>query len=108
MEHGIRFEEGLSFGEDRLFNYEYLPHCGRIETTDLCMFRYIQRKEDSASKRIFPDHEAMILRLHRAKMDCILGLSKGTSAEEREAFLQDDLAMERKRLRQLGIEPVMI
>lgn len=84
--HGIHFEEGLSFGEDRLFVFEYLRYCARIETTGMILFRYMQRNPDSASKRPFPDQENILLRLHRAKVDCFLSLSKGTSKEERDCF----------------------
>ena len=90
-DHNVRFEEGLSFGEDRLFNYEYLRHCECIETSSMIMFLYMQRKADSASKRKFPNQEETLLRLHRAKMDCFLTLSKGTTKEEKDDFVKRDL-----------------
>jgi len=97
-EYGIRFERGLSFGEDRLFNFEYLRHCGRIETSHMIMFRYIHRNADSASYKKFPDQEKTVLRLHRAKMDCFLNLSKGTTEEEKNSFIRYDRETERTRL----------
>ena len=53
-EHGIRFVDGMSFGEDRLFNYDYLMHTGRIITSQIRMFRYMQRNPNSESKKSFP------------------------------------------------------
>ena len=69
-EHAIRFREGLSFGEDRLFNYEYLKTCGSVITSSIRMFLYMQRSPDSASKRSFPNYFQTIMMLHDAKMDC--------------------------------------
>lgn len=48
--------QGLSFGEDRLFNYEYLRFCRSVITSSVRMFRYMQRNPESASKRSFPDY----------------------------------------------------
>lgn len=97
-EHGIRFRAGLEFGEDRLFNYDYLQYTGRVVTTPVRMFRYMQRNPDSASKRSFPDYFNTIMMLHEAKMDCFLGLSEGTTEEEKKAFEEYDLKTEMERM----------
>ena len=52
--NSIRFREGLSFGEDRLFNYSYLRCCHNVITSSVRMFRYMQRNPESASKRSYP------------------------------------------------------
>ena len=96
--HGIRFRDGMSFGEDRLFNYDYLMRCGRIATSSVRMFRYMQRNPDSASKRHYPDYFNTIMMLHRAKMECFLTLSKGTTGAEKRAFTGYDLSTEVSRL----------
>ena len=96
--HNIRFKEGLEFGEDRLFNYDYLPIAGRIVTSSVRMFRYMQRNPESASKRTFPDYFNTIMKLHEAKMDCFLNLSNGTSRVEKRAFIGYDLSTEMGRM----------
>ena len=96
--HGIRFRDGMPFGEDRLFNYDYLMHCGQVRTSSLRMFRYIQRNPDSASKRSYPDYFNTIMTLHKAKMDCFLSLSKGTTLSEKRAFTGYDLSTEVSRM----------
>ena len=96
--HGIRFRDGMPFGEDRLFNYDYLMHCGQVRTSSLRMFRYIQRNPDSASNRSYPDYFNTILALHKAKMDCFLSLSKGTTLSEKRAFTGYDLSKEVSRM----------
>lgn len=94
----IRFRNGLEFGEDRLFNYDYLRHTAGVATSSVCMFRYMQRNPDSASKRSHPDYYNTIMMLHQAKMDCFLTLSQGTTEEEKKAFEEYDLAEEKKRM----------
>ena len=95
---GIRFRKDLSFGEDRLFNYDYMMHCGRIATSSVRMFRYMQRNPESASKRSFPDYFDTIMMLHRAKMECFLNLSEGTTKTEKRAFAGYDLSTETGRM----------
>ena len=97
-EYGIRFREGLSFGEDRLFNYEYLKCCGSVITSSVRMFRYMQRNPESASKRSFPDYFNTIMMLHNAKMDCFLKLSGGTTGAEKRSFAGYDLSTEMSRM----------
>ena len=95
----ICFEEGVAFGEDRLFNYRYLIECGKLEdtgvvTSSLTMLRYIERKQESMSTKPIPDYHRQIIRLHREKMNCFLGLSRGTTEEERQDFEEYDLSKE--------------
>ena len=94
----IRFREDLAFGEDRLFNYCYLKHCGRIVSSSRKMVDYMQRNADSQSKKSFPKYYETILMLNGAKMDCFLHLSKGTSLEEKADFVGYDLSTEIKRM----------
>lgn len=96
--NGIRFMEGLSFGEDRLFNYDYLRFCRGVTTSSVRMFRYMQRNPESASKRTFPDYFNTIMMLHKAKMDCFLELSRGTTGAEKRAFVGYDLSTEMSRM----------
>ena len=90
-EQGLRFDETLSFGEDRLFNYEYLPYCGRIITSSLVMLDYIQRSTESMSGRHIPHYYTGARKLHDAKVQCFLNLSKGTDEQERRDFIAFDL-----------------
>ena len=38
--HNIEFGNGLSFGEDRLFNYDYITVAGRIKTISDALYNY--------------------------------------------------------------------
>ena len=89
---GIRFEESVEFGEDRLFNFRFIGKCGRIATSPDCMFDYICRGGDSMSTRRLPDFSRKLMRLHDAKMKTFLGLAETVSDEQRRAFVQYDLS----------------
>ena len=112
IENGrIRFEEGISFGEDRLFNYRYLSECGRVGEADtdatdvgtagtgvitspMIMLRYLQRSEASMSTGPVSRSREQLMRLHREKMNCFLGLSRGTTEKERQDFENYDFKKE--------------
>ncbi len=93
-ESGLFFDENIGFGEDRLFNFRYLKRSDRIVTSSLIMLRYIQRYAESMSARYVPDYLGRIIMLHKAKTDCVLALSKGTSPDERRDFVACDLCRE--------------
>ncbi len=90
----IRFREDLCFGEDRIFNFDYLGKCGRIATSSAVMLSYIQRSEMSMSNRHFPGYYPTIAYLHQAKIRCILGLARDVSAAEKTEFILHDSQME--------------
>lgn len=94
-EHRLRFDEGMDFGEDRMFNFRYLSNCrGRIVTSSLIMLRYIQRSTDSMSSKHIPRYFSCVRNLHEAKMDCFLSLSTGTTEGEKRDFLAYDILRE--------------
>ena len=90
----LRFDENITFGEDRLFNFRYLSECRRIITSGQMLYQYIQRSADSLSAAYVPDYFGKILALHEAKVQCFSALSKGTTLEERRAFAAKDIASE--------------
>ncbi|MER2024888.1 MAG: glycosyltransferase [Eubacteriales bacterium] len=97
-EQHLRFDEGMSFGEDRMFNFRFLSCCrGRILTSALIMFHYIQRSVGSMSSKHIPGYFSCVSRLHEAKMDCILPLSTGTTEEEKLDFIAYDVSREIER-----------
>ncbi len=86
----IRFDTDVEFGEDRLFNYSFIKKAGLIFTSETIMFNYMQRSLDSMSSKHYSGFFGTLLRLHEEKMKCFLILSKGTSREERERFVNLD------------------
>ena len=90
----IRFAEGLSFGEDRIFNYQFLPACQSVVTSSSIMLEYMQKSLTSLSSRHIPFYFDQVMKLHEAKMECFLPLSKGTSEEEKKEFAAYDIETE--------------
>ena len=107
IEHlDLRFGEGISFGEDRLFNYSYLTGCGPVTTSSEIMLLYIQRSPGSMSGRHIPRYFRQAMALHQAKTSCFLSLSTGTTEEERRIFAARDLAGEiRRAVERFGDHP---
>ena len=93
-ENNILFDLDVIYGEDRLFNYDYLKCCGSIVTSSLIMLEYIMRSLDSMSSRHIPGYFEQIMKLHEAKMDVFLSSSEGTTAVERKDFVAYDLTRE--------------
>lgn len=98
---GIRFEEGLEFGEDRLFNFTFLKACAKNEGDNPCvitstqiMLRYIQRSDQSMSSRHIPGYFDCVMRLHQEKMDCFLELAETATPEEKMEFEAYDVSRE--------------
>ena len=91
---GLRFDEEVDFGEDRLFNYAFIRGCGRIETSSIVMLSYLQRSADSLSSRHVDRFYERIMSLHEAKMACFLNLSKGTTEYEKADFRAYDVSRE--------------
>ena len=91
---GLRFDESIDYGEDRLFNYNYLAACGSITTSPLVMLKYIQRNRESMSERYIPHYFEKVMELHKEKMRCFLSLSANTSHQEQIDFVTYDLLRE--------------
>ena len=90
----IRFQENLCFGEDRIFNYDYLEKCGRIVSSSEIMLAYIQRSRSSMSNRHLPDFYRTIMYLHHVKMRRILGLARHVSNAEKADYIMYDITNE--------------
>ena len=81
-----------------MFNFDYLRVCGSILTSEIRMFRYMQRNADSASRKVFPDYYNTIKKLHEAKVDCFTSLSNHTTEQEKADFISGSWAAERERM----------
>ncbi|MBR0325530.1 MAG: glycosyltransferase family 2 protein [Selenomonadales bacterium] len=90
--HGIRFDEAVRFGEDRLFNYEVLRVADRISTLSPRFYRYYLRNNGSLSSRYIENFAEIAMGLHRAKVAMLEPYFK--SAEERRRFVEWDAKTE--------------
>ncbi|MBQ5832817.1 MAG: glycosyltransferase family 2 protein [Selenomonadales bacterium] len=90
--HGIRFDEAVRFGEDRLFNYEVLRVADRISTLSPRFYRYYLRNNGSLSSRYIENFAEIAMGLHRAKVAMLEPYF--ISAEERRRFVEWDAKTE--------------
>lgn len=93
-DNNICFDEEIHFGEDRLFNYEYLCHCDNVITSSIIKHDYIKRNTISQSTRHYDNYFTIALRLHKEKIKCFIKLSKNVSKEEISNFIAVDLIKE--------------
>lgn len=49
--HNIRFDERVAYGEDLLFNLEYLRHISQIQLTTMPLYHYIKHGNSNSSSR---------------------------------------------------------
>ena len=89
-EFGIGFRENYSFGEDRLFNLDFLKHCGQVVTSSDNLYIYTLR-DGSASHHFVPGMLSILLALHEERLSALLPLCIGKMPDsERRAFPQTD------------------
>lgn len=87
----IRFRDNLSFGEDRLFNFNFLEASGRIKTLTDALYNYRRINRNSLTSVFRPHYIDELIYLHTAKADCMTGLCASVSSEDKEAFIRYDI-----------------
>ena len=90
----LRFSEEMDFGEDRVFNYEYLKGCGSIITSKQIMLSYVQRNLSSLSSRYIANYFEKAKKLHEMKIRTFLSLAKNVSDEDKCKFASRDVRRE--------------
>lgn len=90
LKNGISFDEKLSFGEDRIFNYDCLRVSGKIKLLPYVYYNYRKIRSSSLTSKFRSHYIDECLHLHDLKMQCILDLSKNTTPAEKEDFEQFD------------------
>lgn len=87
--HNIRFISGMHFGEDRIFNYAFLPKAESVITLSNPFYSYHLRNNESLSSHFINNFMETVLYLHRAKIACVLPYAK--SPDELSRFIIKDL-----------------
>lgn len=91
----IYFKEDYHFGEDRLFNYEYLKYANRIITISNRLYSYYLRDRESASSRFIPSLIDTLIFLHQEKIKWISeDIEKNILKSEFERFKKRDILNE--------------
>lgn len=91
----IYFKEDYHFGEDRLFNYEYLKYANRIITISNKLYSYYLRDRESASSHFIPSLINILIFLHQEKIEWISkNIGKNILKSEFERFKKNDIINE--------------
>lgn len=90
IDNKLKFKKEWNYGEDRLFNYDYLKFCNSIATSSIYKFRYIHSNTDSLTSIYIPNFPSIVSVLHKRKIECILELPHTCTIEEKERFVQKD------------------
>ena len=93
-ENNIGFNEEIHFGEDRLFNYDYIRYCNNIITSSIIKHDYLKRNKISQSTKHYDNYFNIALNLHKEKVKCFIDLSKSVSEDEIKKFVAEDLIKE--------------
>lgn len=88
--HRIRFPENLRFGEDRLFNFEYLKHAGSVLTMKELLHKHYYGRQGSLSSEISNQQFHDLFSLSKAKID--LFRYYGFSEQELQSLKQHDMS----------------
>lgn len=88
--YGIHFRDDMSFGEDRLFNFDFLRVCKRIRTIPGVYYNYRVINEGSLTHSFKHHFIDILLMLHDEKINCLCGLSEKTTQREKEKFIRDN------------------
>ena len=92
--HSLYFDESVEFGEDRLFNFDYLRLSNTIITSSIYKIDYVKRKDESQSTKYQKDYFKLAVKIHKEKIKVFLDLSKKASEEEKKDFTAYDIGHE--------------
>lgn len=94
QKHQLLFQEDLHYGEDRLFNWDYLKHTNKIRTLDVLLYKYHHQQISSLSKSLSLHRFQVVELLHVKKIQTMFNLKEKTSQQEWEYFAYMDLKYE--------------
>lgn len=92
--HSLYFDKSVEFGEDRLFNFDYLRLSNTIITSSIYKIDYVKRKDESQSTKYQKDYFKLAVKIHKEKIKVFLDLSKKASEEEKKDFTAYDIGHE--------------
>lgn len=93
-EHKMQFDEMIEFGEDRLFNFQYLRYCNDVITSPIYKIDYVKRSDISLSTKFHKHYFDIALKIHKEKIKCFLDLSKNVSKDDKISFVAYDIGHE--------------
>ena len=92
--YNLLFDETIEFGEDRLFNFDYIRHCQKIVTSNIYKIEYIKRSEVSLSTKTHKNYFDMAIKMHKEKIKCFLDLANNVTENDKKEFVAYDICNE--------------
>ena len=89
--HNINFRSDLSFGEDRLFNFDFLKVSGKIKTISGVLYNYRKINENSVTSLFRKHHIDELVYLHKIKTEYLFSISTHASEDEKNDFVKYDI-----------------
>ncbi|MDR1420830.1 MAG: glycosyltransferase [Treponema sp.] len=87
IKNNIKFADGISFGEDLLFNLRYFCFCGGVSVTSSATYIYRVHTEKSLSGRM-PDFEQALFR-YRETRKWAIKLDRTLSGDQKHSFSRE-------------------
>lgn len=88
----IKFRNDLFFGEDRLFNFDFLKVSKKIKFIPKALYNYRRINKNSITSTFRRHHINELVYLHKKKMECILGITSVSSDIDIESFKRYDIS----------------
>lgn len=90
-DHYIRFREDIIFGEDRIFNYDFITYAHNIITSSIIKHDYLKRSDFSQSNMYHKNYFDIVLNLHKERTKCFLNLKNDVTLDEIKDFTTRNL-----------------
>lgn len=89
VDNNIRFDKGIKFGEDFIFNSKIIPYTQKIATTSELFYHYDCTTEDSGVKKLYREWDTYILAIDDAvkKLLDLLQLDDNSANRFRQSFV---------------------
>lgn len=83
MDNGLRFNEALKYGEDKIFVFSYLSLIGTVRTVDSVVYDYVQVEDSLSSDLKSDDHLRQVLILLKEYIPLLENLRSRYASSER-------------------------
>lgn len=90
----IKFDNKILWGEDRIFNYQYLKYANKIQSFNKSFYNYRHINNQSLTQKFINKYIDVALSLHKIKMDLLLPLADNTTDEQKYNFRLYDIRKE--------------
>ena len=88
-ENGLAFKTGIKFGEDFIFNSEYLPFAQKLATQNIAYYHYDCSTLDSGVKKLHKDYDIYILAMQDAMKHLFEKLNLHDTISFQHSFISD-------------------